>query len=159
MNQSDIVTHGEELLRTGSLSWKRSKFQNKDRLKCNFYMLWPSHSDIFPGNSGEEVVFTASKKNDFKSVLHFAWTILSFHREIDHKEELRQLVQASTIFEITQMEGVGIIHEWSAHWLKNYGQLIPEAEKRHVVIDLDFDKFVVFETLGEYFGWAWSSSA
>jgi hypothetical protein len=160
MNKSDIVKYGEELLRTGSLSWRRNSSKYKDRLRFDFYMEWPPHSDVFTYmDSGEEIIYASSKKDNYKSVHHFAWTILLFQREIDNKIDIREVVEDSVLVELTIDESLEKINQYSSEWLKRYQHLIPDSIKCFIIVNLDLDIFIVFETNEKYFGWEWSSSA
>lgn len=160
MNRTDIISHGEELLNTGSLSWRRNSGRHKRWLRCNFHMVWPSHSDVFSCSaSDEEIVFTSSLKSNYKSVHHFAWSVLLFQRAIDHKEEVRQVVSGSVSQEVSVEEGLNKMRKWCKAWFVEYGQLMPEFKLCYVVVDRDLEIYMVFETKDKYFGWAWSSRA
>ncbi len=156
----NVIKHGEDLLNTGSLTWRRNIRKYQDSLHLNYVMEWPATSNVFETISSQEnIMLVSSNKSNYKSPLHFAWRVIFFLREFDSKKEIIETISETQFNKINFNEASLKIKSIAQHWYVLYQHLLPSESEAYYIWNDGLDIYILFEDKDSYIGWNWSSTA
>ncbi len=156
----DTIKYGNELLKTGGLTWKRNTKEYQYLLEADFYMEWTATSSIFDSPcSEEEIVYFSAKKIKYKSPLHFAWKNIAFYREFESKLEIIEAISETQFEKIDIKSAYSIIWKASQNWAVKYKLLLPKSTNAYLIWNDGLDIYLVLEDEEYYYAWNWLSTA
>jgi len=160
ITRSELIDYGMMLLKSGSLTWRFNSRDYQDRLEINHFMEWPAHSDLFNSHSSEESIFLlSSHKKAFKSPLHAAWRLICYIREVDDRQAIIEIIEASEYTAIGVEYALRLIKQNAPLWLDRFGFLLDNLTQVYNIWKEDLDTCLLFESHDTFVLWNWGTTA